>query len=412
MGRRQDFTGFFNGLAFSIITTLDLDYHVVTVQLNPMQLVLVGTTLELSVFLFEVPTGVVADLFSRRTSTIIGMILTGVAFCVEGSLPYFAALLVAQVLWGLGFTFTSGAHDAWIADEIGAENAAPVYVRAGQLFQVGMLCGIPFSVLLGGRGLNVPVLAGGILYLLLGALLWLFMPEDGFTPALQTTSQGVAHTLSHSWKTARNTLRDGTHLVRSRPVLLAFLSIAALVGLSSEGYDRLWAAHILQDFTFPEFPALSREMWFGVLRAGSMLLAVGASAWIRHKYDTKDATLVVRVLSVTAVLLAIAMFTLALTGSFLLAILAYWVIEMTRRVAEPLNTAWLNKHIASNVRATVLSITSQVDALGQIVGGPIVGAVGTLVSLRAALVCVALLLTPMPAQYEYIRRLMAKHSEV
>jgi DHA3 family tetracycline resistance protein-like MFS transporter len=98
-------------------------YHITVVRLNPLQLVLVGTILEGTVFLCEIPTGALADVKSRRLSIIIGYFLIGLGFVVEGSLPYFAAVAFAQVLWGLGYTFTSGATQAWIADEIGSERA-------------------------------------------------------------------------------------------------------------------------------------------------------------------------------------------------------------------------------------------------------------------------------------------------
>ena len=67
---------------------------------------------------------------------------------------------------------------------------------------------------------------------------------------------------------------------------------------------------------------------------------------------------------------------------------------MFRRNSEPLYAAWLNKGLKSEIRATVLSMRGQIDAIGQIVGGPIIGLVATTLSLRAAMVGVSLLLAP------------------
>jgi len=91
----------FNALVF----TINLVYQVETVGLNPLQMVLVGTVLEVTVVLFEVPTGAVADVYSRRLSVIIGLALVGCGFLLEGSIPMFWAVLGAQVLWGTGYTF-------------------------------------------------------------------------------------------------------------------------------------------------------------------------------------------------------------------------------------------------------------------------------------------------------------------
>ena len=71
-------------LAVSMSTVLSIVYHLEVVQLDAFQLVLVGTVLETSCFLFEIPTGVVADLYSRRRSVLIGMFLYGLGFLMGG----------------------------------------------------------------------------------------------------------------------------------------------------------------------------------------------------------------------------------------------------------------------------------------------------------------------------------------
>jgi len=62
-------------LAFTVTAV----YFVTEVGMSPLQLVLVGTLMELSIFVFEVPTGVVADVYSRRLSIVIGTFVMGVA---------------------------------------------------------------------------------------------------------------------------------------------------------------------------------------------------------------------------------------------------------------------------------------------------------------------------------------------
>ncbi len=64
----------------TLVFTLNLVYQATVVGLSPFQLVLVGTVLEATCFLFEVPTGIVADLYSRRLSIIIGFVLIGTGF--------------------------------------------------------------------------------------------------------------------------------------------------------------------------------------------------------------------------------------------------------------------------------------------------------------------------------------------
>src|SRR5207302_8329066 len=82
------FSGLF-ALSFSTIVTVNLVYQVEVAHLNPLQLVLVGTTLEIVAFLCQVPTGVLADLYSRRLSVILGVFVFGLGFILEGSFPRF-----------------------------------------------------------------------------------------------------------------------------------------------------------------------------------------------------------------------------------------------------------------------------------------------------------------------------------
>jgi DHA3 family tetracycline resistance protein-like MFS transporter len=84
----------------------------------------------------------------------------------------------------------------------------------------------------------------------------------------------------------------------------------------------------------------------------------------------------------------------ALVTHFPLAIALLWMTTTCRNVSQPVSTAWLNRHMESHVRATLLSLGGQRDILGQIAGGPVVGAIGTFASLRAAITTAGAALTP------------------
>ena len=81
-------------MCFSLVATVMIVYHIEIVHLNPLQLILVGTTLELACFIsIEIPTGIVADVYSRKLSIVIGGVLTGVGFILEGSISSFVLYL-------------------------------------------------------------------------------------------------------------------------------------------------------------------------------------------------------------------------------------------------------------------------------------------------------------------------------
>ena len=174
-------------LFFGLYATYNVVYYVTHVGLNALQLVLVGTALELTTFLCEVPTGIVADLYSRKLSIIIGHLLIGLGFLVS-VVPDFGIILLAQVIWGLGWTFTSGATSAWITDEIGEDNVGPVFMRAAQAGSLGGLLGVLVGTALVGFGLPVPILLGGLMHVVLALLLIVLMPETGFHPGPRKVS--------------------------------------------------------------------------------------------------------------------------------------------------------------------------------------------------------------------------------
>jgi DHA3 family tetracycline resistance protein-like MFS transporter len=369
-----------------MIFTITAVYRIEAAGLNPLQLVLVGTALELAAFLFEIPTGVVADTYSRRLSIVIGYVLIGCGFLLEGALPLFATILVAQVLWGAGWTFTSGAREAWLADEIGEARAAPVYLRAEQAALVGGLVGALLGGVLASLRLNLPILLGGGLFLLVAAALALLMPERGFQP----TPAGERG----SWHAMGDTFRAGVRHVRGRPLLLTLLGVAVFWGMASEGFDRLWAALLLATTTLPPLGPLAPVAWFGVISAGSQVLSLGALELVRRRLDpTRQRAVAWTLFGVTGALIG-AMLLFAQAGSFAVALVAYWLVSVLRRVHDPITTAWLNQHLDSGSRATVLSMRGQADAFGQVAGGPVLGVIGTAWGVRAAITAAAVALTP------------------
>ncbi len=369
-----------------MIFTASSLYQVSVARLTPLQLVLVGTMLELSVFLFEVPTGVVADVFSRRLSIIIGYFLIGLGFILEGSIPIFWSILIAQVLWGVGYTFTSGATQAWISDEIGEVAANRAFLRSEQLGQGAALFGIAAGMLIGSLRINLPIQLGGFSVILLGFFLILRMPETGFKPAPQAER--------NNWQKMGHTFLDGLLMVKRRPALVNILTIGLFFGLYSEGYDRLWTKHILDSFTFPAIGNFQPVVWFGLMRAVGMLLSIGGVEVAMRRVDTHNHAAVARaLLGITAALTG-SLLVFALAGRLAIVVVAYWIIYVARNVIGPLYTAWVNQRLDSNVRATVISMSSQVDAIGQVAGGPLVGLVGNAVSVQAAISLSGLLLTP------------------
>lgn len=361
-------------------------YEIRVAELSPLQLVLVGTTLELSVLIFEVPTGVVADVFSRRLSIIIGLFFVGLGFMLEGLVPLFATILLAQVLWGLGYTFTSGATQAWLSDEIGEQPANQAFLRANKFSLGGSLVGMLLAILIGSWQINLPILISGGLFVLLGIVLSLSMPETGFRPT-PLEKRNSFHQMAR-------TIRLGLQTVRQRPRLVSILGMGFFYGLYSEGLDRLWVKLLLSRFTLPVLFGTTDIAFFGLLEASGMLLAILATTLIEKRLDTSQPRLIGRLMLGITIGIAALIVLFAWSPFLVLAISAYLLLWALRNLTGPLTDAWVNQRLDPEVRATVLSMTGQMDAIGQITGGPLIGLIANLVSMQTAITISGLLLAP------------------
>lgn len=364
-------------------------YRVETAGLNPLQLVLVGTALEVAAFVAGIPTGILADIFSRRLLVVIGFLLEGIGFALEGAIPVFATILLAQVLWGAGAMCIDGAMEAWIAGEVGDDRLGHVFIRGSQVGQICGIVGIIGAGLLASVRYNLPLLVGGALTFALGIVAAFLMPETGFSR--QRHAEGVPESV---WHSVRTTLGQSSRLVRRSPILLTLLAVAAFYGISSEGFDRLWEAHFLLDVHLPGLGTLNPVLWFSIILIAAELLSIGATELARRRVDTQSHVAVARALFAINALLIVAVIVFGLTVSFPLAVAAYLMAGVLRTTRQPIYLAWLTQTIDARVRATVLSIISQLDAFGQIAGGPVIGVIGNMRSIRAALVATSITLTP------------------
>jgi DHA3 family tetracycline resistance protein-like MFS transporter len=370
-------------------------YLVRTLHFSPLELILVGSATEAAIVVGEIPTGVVADTYSRRLSVIIGLVGMGASVVLIGvtSTPWL--VIVLWGLWGLAATFQSGAYEAWIADEVGVEDMGSVFLRGARMRYLGSMLGLCACVAFGLVSLRATVVAGGVLELGCGLACILLMPEAGFRRRRHPARRRVPREL---WATAG----DGVRFVRGNRVVLLLVATALFAGAGAVALDRLPEAHVLRDVSVPG--SIDPVIAFGAVAGVTMLFAFFAIGPAIRRVDRGGGRAVARllVLFTVATIAAQIAFALGMTFAF---VMGAWVAALVARsLVPPLYTTWLNKQISdSSVRATVLSISGQARGIGQAAGGPAVGIVGNVVGIPAALVTGAL--TGLPAVGLYVRAL-------
>jgi DHA3 family tetracycline resistance protein-like MFS transporter len=222
---------------------------------------------------------------------------------------------------------------------------------------------------------------------------WLLvvMRETGFKPAPPGERS--------SWRQILDTVKQARQMTRRRPLLIILLAIGLFYGLYSEGLDRLWTPHFLQNFNFPWPEQINLVVWFGIIRAIRLLGSSISTFVVQKRLDLQSPTRIGRASQLIGLSIVVALFAFAWIPSFWPALIVFTLIGVLRSTNYPLQTAWMNANIDdSQVRATMFSVQSLTDAVGQTVGGPIVGVVGNS-SIRAALSLSALILAPVIPLY-------------
>lgn len=363
-----------------IVFTLNAIYYVSQAGLNPLQLVLIGTIMELTVLLFEIPTGLVADFFGRKKSLVVGTFIIGVAHILEGSFPTFWVIAVGAALWGIGWTFISGAEQAWIADELENKDLDQVFLKGAQYSSLGSFIGIIVSVLLATVfTVQIAILIAGGLLVLIAVIAAIVVPETKFVRIVRNDMTSL--------RQMGLAIKGGLAQIKGNSVLVWLVAITLLTGLASEGFDRLWGAHFIENFQLNEQSSI---YWFGAFFAVAFLLNIVVLKVVEVYVKERFANALLALNS----LLIITMLFFAFSGSFLLAVLLYWIIASLREVNYPLVSVMINKRLQPQGRATALSMYGQLDALGQVAGGPLVGMIALYTSIQGGIAASAILIIP------------------
>jgi MFS transporter, DHA3 family, tetracycline resistance protein len=390
------YTCFLSQLFFTFISTVNLLYHVQVVKLDPLQLVLVGSVLEVVIFLFEIPTGLVSDVKSRKLSVIIGYFLIGIGFLLEGLFPYYVTVLFCQIAWGIGYTFTSGSHQAWIADEIGEERASLTFVSGAKAGNLGKVIAIPLSILTGFFMINLPIIIGGLCMVGLAIFLIFYMKEENFKPIDKEERLST-------WTTMKGNISKIIDFSKASYLMRILFLIALFFGLYSEGFDRLWISHFFEQTNLPTLPEGNLVVVLGGIQFIVVIASFAALHYISRSSIHHQLRPIYISLYIGSLLIITSLIGFALSSQVISLLIFYIIIQVSRTVMSPLEDIWLNKIIPdSSTRATFFSVKGQVDAIGQISGGPVIGLIASSFTIKTAIIVSAILLTPVLFLYNMI----------
>jgi len=313
-----------------------------------------GTTL------FEIPTGVVADTIGRRASFLLSLAVLALTTLAYVGLAQLGGGLIAfvlvSVLIGLGFTFYSGAMEAWLVDGIQSlgyhGDMDSIFSRGQVVSGAAMLVGTVGGGLLGQVDLAIPFLVRSALLVALFVLAFVGMHDLGFEPR----SLSLRELPSEAAAIGRAGIRFGWS---DRSLRLLMLGTAAQMGVFA------WAWYAWQPY-FLEL--LERDaVWVaGVVAASlsvSMMVGNGLVEVVT-RWCGRRTTLFMWAAGVFSV----ALIGVGLASSFALALVLLCAAGAAWGVQSPVRQAFIHRIVPAQQRATVISLDSMVTG-GASVGG-------------------------------------------
>ena len=372
--------------------------------LSFFEVFLANAAYSLGTVLFEVPTGVIADTLGRRVS-----FLSSVATLAASTLVYVAlaqvdagvvAFAAASILMAVGFTFYSGAMEAWLVDALAAVGYEGlldrVFARAQQVTGAAMLVGTVGGGLLGQIDLSLPYLVRSVLLVAVFGVAFVVMHDVGFTPRRVPVRE-----LPHA--VVANARAGVTFGWAQRPIRLLMLAAFLEMGFF------MWGFYASQPYLLELLD--SDAVWIaGVVTAGIALSTIAGNQLVQiaSRYCGRRTTMLLAAGSAQTV----AAVVVGLAGSFWVALPALLVLTAGLGVVGPVRQAYLHQLIPSEQRATVISFDSMVSGAGGVGGQVGLGALGEARSVGTAFVVGGLATAAAVPLFAAVRRIGGPADEI
>jgi MFS family permease len=332
----------------------------------------------LGTVIFEIPTGVVADTLGRRMSFLLSAAVLAASTVLYVGLAEVDAGVVAfagaSILMALGFTFYSGAMEAWIVDALAATGYRGVldhvFARGQQVTGAAMLLGTVGGGFLGQIDLSLPYLLRSLLLVAVFVVAFVVMHDIGFTPRRVPKSRLPAEVA----KNARAGVAFGW---AQRPIRLLMLAAALETGFL------FWAFYAAQPYLLDLLD--SDAVWIAGAVAAGIALATIAGNQIVDVVSRRCAKRTTLLLWAGG-LQTVAAIAIGLAGSFWVALFALLLLSVGVGITGPVRQSYLHQLIPSEQRATVISFDSMVSGAGGVGGQVGLGALGEARSVGTAFV--------------------------
>lgn len=357
--------------------------------LSLFQVMLVNATFTAGQMFFEVPTGVVADTIGRRASILLSLatlVVSTLLYVVTPMMGWaFWGFVISSVILGLGYTFQTGAVDAWLVDALDATGfdkpKERVFAKGQIAGGVGMLVGSLMGGLLGQIGLAIPYVVRAVLIVVCFFVVMVMVRDEGFEPRPLRVSNFAAET--------RKIFDAGVRFGWRSPVVRPLFWVSALSGVFFFYGFYAWQPYVLELLGEPN------AVWLlGVVQAAFSAVGIVGNSFVgRFMGEGESRRDPAKVLEWSMWTNSLIVFAIAGVGVLALApgwipaamaIVLWMGFGVIFGVSIPVRMGYINEHIPSSQRATVLSLDAFFGDAGAAVGQPALGWISDAASIPVA----------------------------
>lgn len=350
-------------------------YFVLTAHLSGSQLVLLGTILGVTLLLSDIPTGVWSDSFSRKWPLVIGHAFLAAGMIITGLVTSFPLIVMAHVLWGLGWGFSNGADIAWITDELDQPDRIDRVLTARARWELigGTIGIVAFGVLGWATSLATAVVVAGMAMAFLGVFVAVQFREHNFQPSGGSSLAESATIFRRGVRLAR----------RNNEILLMFCATLVINGAAVITW--LFPKQLI-NLGFPNNPVLWYTA-FGIVSSTFGIVVLRLVEDRIHGVGVARRSYVLACVAGGAGLVILAYAPEALIGCVGVLLMRGISLNVTRAVS----VIWVNRRSTSDVRATLQSFLGQAESIGEILGGFALAAIAQAAGMSITIVISAVL---------------------
>ncbi len=326
--------------------------------LNLLQVNAVNAIFMTGILIMEIPTGVIADLVSRKKSYLIGLWLKSAGFFGYFLASSFAGFIISELILAAGACFISGALEAWLVDELRkkGDDFSLTYIFSDTEYKatIAQIFGGGAGGILATFNPELPWLTGAILLAFLAIVMTAVMPTDS-NPLKSTAKEKRQLFISY--------LQEGIKIGYHHKLLRRLFVLLAISAFSWQPINMFWQP-------------LFKSSW-GILSLGFIWMAIKITIALANKAAGKIIERIEVAIYWSLLQSAVAIFLLTFINNLPLVLSLFIFHEIGRGLFSPLKKSLINQQItAHHIRATILSLESMLTKIGAALGLIISGLIG------------------------------------